>query len=1228
MVKSATNKKTVLKALGTGALFFLFSFGVSAQTIPLTVEGEDTYFEATNDVDTLTFTSTEPLRVRLVSALDTATIRLEPLTIASSTEIVLTGLILAHTYFLYENDYHDKRTFTTDGTGRGVFTQNLNDKNFLIIQPRESTYFIRDDATGGDCASIGIWNSIAKTCVLTGNLAQTIQIDSDGITLDGGGYMLSGPGSGMGVFLSGRKGVTIKNLAIKNFRDNIALISSEGITIEGNTIAEGAFGVSLDTASSTNITKNTFTTLPFGIFLVSSNGNALSQNIITDFHSNGGISLSRSNKNTITLNLIENGPIGMALQYSDNNIIHNNTIRNHGFYAMNLQYSQNNEIFQNNFFASAIRHINSFNSVSLFNRALPDGGNYWDTYDKPAEGCADTNADSFCDTPLVLDRFNSDLLPWITQDGWISAPDVSLMLSYAEEDGFAADAISSGVHPNKGTASSTPMVFKAVYTGATAPSGMNVFVGNGTATTSFSMVPDMASASTTLRDGIFTNGEQYIATSTFPKGKYQYYFEAQSASTTLYLPADGTLFFQTGYSNVAFLPGLEASRLYVQEGLFENQLWTPNTNNDVGKLALSPITGESIDPDIYTNDVVDEAYTVNIYKGFLAHMNAMVANGDIKEFQSLPYDWRMDIKDVATRVISLKNSGYTMVSRIEEMASTSPTGKVTLVTHSNGGLVAKELMNELERQGKAHLVDRIIMIAAPELGTPKAILEMLHGAKFPIGFPSKEATREMAENMKSAYTLLPSQEYFNRLGTSIRPVIEFDAVTFVTEALRAIYSDSISDYDTLRRFLRGEYGGRAEPLSGEVNIPNVLKEHFLVNAEERHKELDAWTPPEGIDVIEVVGWGLDTLRGVRYTAAIKNVCTQDLSVCQNVDVIDPQPLITSEGDGTVVSVSAEALGGERYYVDIFKYNEEEFLLPEISGRSHKNILEIDPLQDLITTLIKRGATSMLPVFISSSTPPVSDTIKRLRISAHSPVSLHLYDESGRHTGSIPNPDPLSDIELFEEQIPNSYYWQIGEGQYTGGGNASTTMVQLNGLSLGTFTLKIEEVIGEEMTNTVLYEDIPVTASTTATVQIGGDITTSLLAIDVNGDGTTDVSIGEGENTSVFSLQILEDIINTMDIQRGLKKDLMESVEKAKKELEKGKPKKATKELDKILSKLKEEIRKNTKEKERDGNDKHEEEDREDGRGHDKDDEDKQKISTEDAQSLIEIVEKIKANVVE
>ncbi|MEK7555843.1 MAG: hypothetical protein AAB523_00980 [Patescibacteria group bacterium] len=788
-------------------------------------------------------------------------------------------------------------------------------------------------------------------------------------------------------------------------------------------------------------------------------------------------------------------------------------------------------------------------------------------------------------------------------------------LAYAEEEGFLSDMESPGVHPNKGTASSTLMVFKIVYAGATAPDAMNVLVGNDTATTSFLMALDTASASTTLRDGIFENGEQYVFSGTFPKGNYTYYFEAQSTSTTVRLPADGTLTFQTGYSNVAFLPGLEASRLYVQEGFFENQLWIPNTNNDVGKLALSPITGESIDPDIYTNDVVDEAYTVNIYKGFLAHMNTLVAGGDIEEFKPLPYDWRMDVKDVATRIIPLESGGYTMVSRIEEMASTSPTGKVTIITHSNGGLVAKELINELERQGKAHLVDRIIMVAAPELGTPKAILEILHGIDFFfLNFPSKKVTRELAENMKSAYTLLPSQEYFNRLGTSIRPIIEFSTTTPVTEALRAIYGESISDYDTLRGFLRGEYGERVEPLPSEVNVPNVLKEHFLTNAEERHEELDTWAPPEGMDVIEVIGWGLDTLRGIRYGAAEKNVCNEDLSICQVMDVIDPQPLITSEGDGTVVSVSAEALGGERYWVDIFEYNEP---LTSIN-RSHKNILEIEPLQNFITTLIKREATSALPDFMSSSMPTIADPAKRLRISVHSPVTLHLYDEFGRHTGPIPNPDPSSDIELSEDQIPNSYYWQIGEGQYVGGNGATTTTVQLNGLSLGTFTLEIEEVTGEETKNTILYEDIPVTASTTASVQVGGDIVTPILAVDVDGDGTTDVSIAEGEDTNAFSLKILEDIINAMDIQRGLKKDLTESVEKATKELEKGKPKKATKELGKMISKLEEEIKKNTKE--RDENDKHE-------KNEDKDKEKEVKISTEDAQKLIEIVEKIKNNVI-
>jgi hypothetical protein len=119
-----------------------------------------------------------------------------------------------------------------------------------------------------------------------------------------------------------------------------------------------------------------------------------------------------------------------------------------------------------------------------------------------------------------------------------------------------------------------------------------------------------------------------------------------------------------------------------------------------------------------------------------------------------------------------------------------------------------------------------------------------------------------------------------------------------------------------------------------VNTPNVLKENFLTNAETRHGELDAWAPPPEIDAVEIIGWGITTPRGVRYESAEKKTCTADLSVCSTVETIDPRPLTTSEGDGTVVHFSAGALGGERYWVNIFDYNEVAFTI----NRNHKNIL--------------------------------------------------------------------------------------------------------------------------------------------------------------------------------------------------------------------------------------------------------------------------------------------------
>lgn len=66
---------------------------------------------------------------------------------------------------------------------------------FVGIASSATAYIIRDDATGGDCTLIGIWDSEAKTCTLTTdlyNLYYGIGIGSDGITIDGDGHTISG----------------------------------------------------------------------------------------------------------------------------------------------------------------------------------------------------------------------------------------------------------------------------------------------------------------------------------------------------------------------------------------------------------------------------------------------------------------------------------------------------------------------------------------------------------------------------------------------------------------------------------------------------------------------------------------------------------------------------------------------------------------------------------------------------------------------------------------------------------------------------------------------------------------------------------------------------------------------------------------------------------------------------------------------------------------------------
>ena len=92
-----------------------------------------------------------------------------------------------------------------------------------------AAYKIADDATGGDCTQIGVWDTATKTCTLTADIyapGGAISIDSDYVTLDGNGHRIYGNNTwrSNGVTLTwGRTGVTVRNLVVEKFYFGIRL---------------------------------------------------------------------------------------------------------------------------------------------------------------------------------------------------------------------------------------------------------------------------------------------------------------------------------------------------------------------------------------------------------------------------------------------------------------------------------------------------------------------------------------------------------------------------------------------------------------------------------------------------------------------------------------------------------------------------------------------------------------------------------------------------------------------------------------------------------------------------------------------------------------------------------------------------------------------------------------------------------------------------------------------
>ncbi len=560
-------------------------------------------------------------------------------------------------------------------------------------------------------------------------------------------------------------------------------------------------------------------------------------------------------------------------------------------------------------------------------------------------------------------------------------------------------------------------------------------------------------------------------------------------------------------SNVLFLPGIKGSRLYDAVG---NKVWEPGSDQDVEKLFLTS-AGVSANPGIHTKsgDIIERiAGFSEIYGSFIRSMNELQSTEMIKEWRIASYDWRLSLDDIVNKGAVREGNIYfeetANVPYLElnllELASSSPTHKVTIIAHSNGGLVAKKLLMKLGDAETARLIDKVIFVGVPQSGAPQALGALLFGYKesLPSWFPfvvHVSTARMFAENSPMGYHLLPSQRYFDDLLDQERAVVRFTAASTYAEE-RAKYGNVIDTWDELRAFSLAEDNGRVKPEAVLFFKPNVLNDLLLTYAKRTHDSLDAWVPPAGVTLYQVGGWGLDTVSGIEfYELCILSVCKKEY-----------RPTFVQDGDGVVpiasaLMISTSTENVRKYWLDLIPYEFGPI------NKDHGSILAVKELQDLLEAIL--GGDSNVPKNVYTEQPTSSTPNKLLRFMLHSPLTLNLYDTSGNHTGPTASGGS-------EQTIPGSVYGQFGEVQYVIVPAGPEYRVEMNGVSTGTFSLDIQEVFGGSIVASTTLAGVPTQAGTIARITIGESLATaSSLSVDSDGNGAADFVLPVSQNSISF-----------------------------------------------------------------------------------------------------------------
>jgi parallel beta-helix repeat protein len=212
----------------------------------------------------------------------------------------------------------------------------------IYVQPPKAsgTIYIRSDGRVDGTTNIVRNGSLY---VFVDDVRNSIVLEKDNIVIDGAGHVLegaAGTASGNGVSLSGRQNITITNITIRSFNDNIFIDGSAGCRFRGNNITSAySYAIWCRGSYGNEFSGNNISFNKAGIYFsydASSSDSAITGNVFSE-NELSPLDCYNGNNLTVSGNKVTGGssPLGLT-NCKNSNVVGNNVTEQSGYTSLNL----------------------------------------------------------------------------------------------------------------------------------------------------------------------------------------------------------------------------------------------------------------------------------------------------------------------------------------------------------------------------------------------------------------------------------------------------------------------------------------------------------------------------------------------------------------------------------------------------------------------------------------------------------------------------------------------------------------------------------------------------------------------------------------------------------------------------------------------------------------------------------------------------------------------------